>query len=657
MESRIKRLIEEPLSNKFLPCVGSEEEEWSDSVSVQIGSTYEEDRRYFRGNPDATPEGLTLRRLGHLVVNPNDQWRTEAIINSYVYATGTDQPNHANIEGNDQKLIEYLITEAKTQREAFEQERSLHTTKYMILHGEKGCGKTCFQNFLLSKYSGKLDENQAIWVRLNLATSLGYENDLKGWILAQTMKIVCRYYDPESFSFDRSPNNKKKPIRAGAHLIDFINKRYGSSRRDRMLNVADSILDSLYDIEKEQDLVPDVLPKSFSMEIHKHVLNEGYSLIIVLDGLDQLELTRDSQEVYASLVSQADNLLTSLTSSREFYVLVSRTSTIKEKGIPFIVGSERIDEIRPVPIIDIIDKRLDHIKREIKSLSISKGWNYRDQESLLIEFYNYLQTNETVYRERGSINGPILTFLDEYFHKNKRAAVQLIQVYFYDFLKHRGRKNYYLIENLMKCGKAYPIKPYRYVRDASGQIAREKAQHKTFDNIFLTNIFTSPIINKQQSSGLVQEPNNFNNLLIGLRIMQIIASHDRYRKERPERKIKALHFEDLLEICDVLFEYPRDLVSTILDEYIETQYVAAEGRVFLHPANIEDARIIILPKTLLILENFLFEIAYLNLASMRVPLPIRLIETEMPYFRFIRFKHPFVYLHGVAYSLAPIAGS
>jgi len=627
-ESLIDSCLTKSKLKKFCEPIG-----WKDAVTVQVKDSYLHDRNAWSGNPQKTPEGLILRRLGHLVVNPNDLDRTTALVDSYVHSfneAGNQSIANATPE-KSQQLIEFLTMESKIQRDAIEQEQQLHTTKYMILHGERGAGKTFFLNYLLSKHSDYLDRNKVVWVRLNLVENFGTSQDLIEWIYSQEMKIICRYYDPNSSHFD----SRKERLFVGKHLTSFIKARYSDdpAREKQMLDQLDAVLECFRRKENDRPLTPEFIPSILSMETHRYALQKGYSFIVVLDGLDQLELTSESEEHHRKIVEQAGHLVTSLTSMRQYYVLVSRTCSIQERGVPYVSGTERKEMVSHVSLIEIFEKRIEYLKDYFNKNSNYDPVEKKKYVSHLTEYYNYMNNIESQYNENGNIDQELLHFLDNFFGENKRAAIQSVQIYYHNFLRFKGIKTYAMTENLLKCGRAYPPKIYKYLLQKDERLIREKQDHRVFDNIFLISIFSFPTIEINHSAKVVQS--NVTYIMVGLRILQLIIAFERYQRERSTDKIEDLRVGELVELIVTLFGYNDKLTLALIEEYAEVQMLEINNKSHERPKQIKNCNIRSLPKSKLLIEIYLFDIAYINLAAMRIPLPAEVLGVKLPFIKAI----------------------
>ncbi len=637
----LTRLMKIPLSEAIANTREIENKIWKDAVEQQIKDSFTEDRIAFNGNPKDTPEGFIMRRLGHLTANPIDKERTNAILESYIhyYICDRDAGGKGVVnccEAESEKLIKDLIVSSKLQSRNIESSINEHSSKYMILHGERGCGKTCYLNYLLSKYSDHFDEKKVIWVRLDLANILDQDLDVARFVLAQEMKIIYRYYDPKSKLFEE--HGKKEGIPASEHLDMYIKENWSSptkkNRLDSMLDKADAIADALHDCTKDQILTPDFVPQSFSMETKKFALSKGYSIIVVLDGLDQLELSTICNERQKNIVKQTTDILKSKTKSREFYIVVSRTSTILQRQIPYFSTEVQKAEVSPVSLEKIIEKRICYIKTELRKNL--KKWDVTDISNAIHNFdnfYKYLQKCETVASKdlKTDTHAKYLAFLDIYFRKNKRAAVQLIQLNYHNFLSSVGSKQYVLVENLCKSGKAYPPKLYDYYRNDENKLVRKALQEKTFDNTFLTSVYSFPVILSTQKGEKRDRPPEIADILLGTRILQIIVATERL-VEKQHRQDDLL-FSELVELCQTLFNYPRDWIVALTQEYDELQMIEIRNVSFYDQQNIDKCTIRSLPKTETLLNEFIFDIAYTNLAAMRIPLPVSLLDSEFPFLR------------------------
>ena len=611
--------------------------DWDDPVAVQISDTEPYDEAAFRGIADKSIAGHIMRRLGHLVVNPRSKARTNAIVESYVFPYENESRlRMVNNRPEDAKaFLEFLISNARRQSKIDDVEQYLQVSDYVVVYGRRGCGKTCCLNFLLSKYSERLDKRNTIWVRINLVEHYNSASDLSDIIRLQQAKVICRYYDKNSKEIDQ--NSKKKFLDVEKRLQDYIDgkKNWDKLRKKEEMRDVEAFLEVFYDKRKDRSITSRFVPIMYCDEIRQYALEEGYSFIVVLDGLDQLEITSRSIARHRELVQMAYELSNKLDESKEFYVFVCRKMTFLQDNIPFTVGASGQYEVIDPELKNILDYRINVMVKEFYDIKKRYGWtNNKDEyEAEIAEFKDYIEDVEVCHDENGQEScESIIESLEKHFSHNKRACMQMVQVYYHNFLRERKEKFYLITENIVKCGKGFPPKYYGYsiAEDNGHFIHRVNNEPRKFDNIFLNSIFNFPLAKPERNKQAIMEVfDGFNYgieyLLLGTRMLQLISAYEFLLKNNDANS--PLTVNDLLEILDILFNYNCNVVERLIEEYNDLQLVVLSKKDF-ESNSIRKCEVRLMPKAQLMIDNYLFQLAYLNLAAMRIVLPPTMNKIE-----------------------------
>jgi hypothetical protein len=153
--------------------------------------------------------------------------------------------------------------------------------------------------------------------------------------------------------------------------------------------------------------------------------------------------------------------------------------------------------------------------------------------------------------------------------------------------------------------------------------------NEIYDSHFLPSIFRFPFYN---GATKLKFPKETKCHLAGIRILQLVDAHSKLNHEKAG--LGDLFSSDLAHILEQLFDYPFSLTISLIEEFGESELLFLRGMKNGIPAKAETYVLDPLPKLTHILRNSLFEISYLNLAAMRIPLSINCLDFKnIPYFR------------------------
>lgn len=578
------------------------------------------------------------RKFGHLIVNPHDEDNTQALTESYVFeqekGSSDTIVNFSEKSGINfvAELINYSDLQRSLTRDSLidgtDQMHSAKANIFFLLHGKRGCGKTFYQNYLLSKFSDQLDKEKIIWVRLNLVEDFGDNSDLRHWIYAQLTKIIMRYYDPESPSFVSKP----EPISAFRILEKFVNN-----------NVSEPLLRSKYfdsllqmkqvfyrekDVKRDEPISPELVPKNLGRELYQEALSLKYGFIIVFDGLDRLEVTPHHTDKFNKIMEQVFKIALETSASGWILLAVMRTNTkahIAKIGpriyLPLLQNSK---EIRAVDVFKIVETRATFIKSRLeKILHHFKEDDDANKIDWATHIDNFL---DNLYED------PDIHNLLDMFPENRRAQMQIAQLKYFEYLQVGKQRPYLLIESIVKAGRQYPPRHYDYILTSQNHLERVLRQTIfIFDNHFMPSLFNFPYPEHIKDSRNQVLPCQ-NGMLVGLRILQLLYTH--WKLKQTDKTVDELYISDMIELCELLFNYPREIVINLIEEYHECEFLEIKAdQNDQQPLTIDHFQLGLMPKSLTLLEHFLFDIAYLNLAAMRIPLSKDVLKGPQPYFR------------------------
>ena len=143
------------------------------------------------------------------------------------------------------------------------------------------------------------------------------------------------------------------------------------------------------------------------------------------------------------------------------------------------------------------------------------------------------------------------------FSQNHRAKLQLTQVTYLDYIRHRRiGKHYVLTETMCKGGLKYPVVPH-YSVNKDGIVVY--SLERIFDNVFLPNIFHFPYAPALDT----QEKGYASSLILaGLRILQLIRIFHSNKEDCLNDN--RLRCNDIVEACFNIFRYDKIIIQNIL---------------------------------------------------------------------------------------------
>jgi hypothetical protein len=564
-------------------------------------------------------DSFVYRRLGHLTVNPNKPGSNDALVASYVWSTDIRE-GVVNNSSAARLFIERLITAAHDARshaaETFAPDAAAAAAQspgMFVLHGDRGVGKTIFLNYLLGRFASRLDDAKVVWVRVNLVDDFLPYNNLRNWIYAQASKVLLRYYDVSQAT--RYPNSTI-PLRLDfiSHLKDFIADNYTEAPRlyDRYFDSIVQLARVLRSAKDELPLSEDLVPPILGAEVMNFARTEGYSFIVVLDGLDLLDITRGAKEKFDDLSTNAELIAESRDTNGYALVVASRTETLRNSHSSFSEiyrsAPARSFAISHVNLDDIIDKRLTVIETEVTRLARQWGWNVSDWPLHIRDYHRRLF---------GDPNDEYYPGLLMALGHNRRAQMQMIQDDYLDHVIGKGsERSYKFLEQLLKGGKRYPPRYYRYLQLDNGEWAHAPADYQPFDSKFLPTFFTFPHLADGPIETHIPHPDA---LVAGLRCAQLIIA-DHINQLGDERFAGSLLATEIANINEVLFGYPRSIVYLFLEEFAEFGLVNLHGHLFPQPRDPEIYHVEVTDKLHLLAEKAIYDVAFLNLAAMRAPI-------------------------------------
>jgi len=601
-----------------------------------------------------------MRRLGHISISPRDVYNLNMLRDSYVYHA---DEKFLNTEKNTDNFVKRILSFDKNfnneEKKLRHEYRWLEGSHVFILHQVRGGGKTFFINHLFSKYKKKFDEEKILFIRANLVNSFETEeNFLNEWIYAQLLRIVLRHHDPKSKAFIYSTENSKMAIDASGILSDIIND-IEYPLKEKAAEKIDILKSTLMEERPRRAIIQGDIPEYISTRFAGKILDLGYRIFFVIDGLDRVEPLVHFKDKYNSLLKQIGPVVMDEYSGKICFTIVTRTcnlATIKERlkvrkdggGITPPIPLENIFKIGAVDSKKILRRRIECLFEESEKILNDPNITLRDKKEAsywkkhLESFMGYLQYSASPHLKNVYGHLPeqhwyeyndhsyYFDFLDNNFGKNNRAKAQLTQCNYFNFLNETKMKKYMLVESLMLAGQEIPPIAYEYKYIEAQNKLKMFSGNSYFDNSFLPNIFLYPY-----DSANYKYPSN-NTPLMGLRILQLVVSHQNYMRSRQEVVESYWKIEDYLRVLNILFGYDKAVMLSLIDEFMEAELIMTNMNI-VRPPKTEEYIVFPAPKTKYYLDSLIYDIAYLNLCAMRVLINPNFFTPEIPYFRATHF--------------------
>jgi hypothetical protein len=552
------------------------------------------------------------RRLAHIIINPTRRKDDAvALINSYVYSKDDNAINHS--EDSVDKFVKEICAKSKRNRNDLlsvgnsGDSYAINRDSTRLLIGDRGCGKTFFCNHILAKYSCYFDDKKIIWVRINLVDDFGDNSDLIHWMYAQATKIILRYYCADSVFYEYDEN--KKPIDVLGYLQKYINNDIlEDSVREKRKEELQELVDVFVRNSSDEPISPKLVPISIARKVWECAYKDnGYSFIVVFDGMDRLEITSESYEKFKLLISnfhkliKIDELFPAIilvTCRRKSADLLSRDKTqpYGQKPLSYL-------EIGGVDFEDVLYKRVEYLKDYI----LSGRSSFRECEGVaenIDKFVNYIKSDISAFK---------------IFGYNMRASMQAAQLRYQEFVALGiNNKHYRWIESFMKMGYMYPPKLYDYIHSDDKIMPFMASQReKSYDNRLLVSIYSYPYFEYEINHKILP---SFNNVLIGTRLLQLINNSDRLYKEKRTLRSR-ITVEYACEVMQTCFNYTAKYTKAVIREYVEYELIETECKnLERHNMPNNTSFISLTKKGKYVLDDCLFDVAYLGLSAMRIPM-------------------------------------
>jgi GTPase SAR1 family protein len=237
----------------------------------------------------------------------------------------------------------------------YDEKQIIKKSRFFIV-GEPGVGKTTFLNYLISVFGESIIESSnSILLRIDLNDAVSKNANFEKFILERFGEIYYSYFFRNGkFVFDE---NK---------LLDhFLKVRNISNRDNKKINYIKQSINKFRNGESSS------LPFLKELLIFL-TIEQKISYIFVFDGLDYITLDEIHTNKFDKWLQQIDNYILSSRALRGTYILTMRDVSF-QKALQAKSGStlefwrepKKLKIIR-VDLESIIDRRLDHIRKNIK---------------------------------------------------------------------------------------------------------------------------------------------------------------------------------------------------------------------------------------------------------------------------------------------------
>lgn len=569
----------------------------------------------------ANHTGLQLEGISSLFTpkpaNPSKGFETSFTKDTHVWSR---KPGYINSSPDElEKFVESVIAEVHEARRAaanFTQ----RDKSCMVILGEKGIGKTHLQNYLISQYFERFEENSIIWLRINMIRDFGDAEALNidDWIRAQLAKVLFRYYDPASREKTRAVKGIDRDWRSPLnHYIDGISG-ISEDRRNYLRNDLQTIVERFRDKRKDEPLDPSWAHSHFMDDVWRAATEAGLAIVVVIDGLDLLSSSVTAKEEFHHKGEALKRYLKAKTSEPVVNLIFQRPDSHASSPPSQKVADSRTysyyhsrppvrHDVGPVTGREIFSQRMAFA---------AKNPDHFDGVSTaeLREF------NEFVDAEKSGIqddDGRNLTFMDSLeliSEVNARAAVQLMFIAAARFSV-RELKGYEFTERAMMGSEPYPPNTYEFQARDGGHLERIAGpDYRQFDVLHLPSIFEYPVAEAESSRAVCDQlgPTIY---LLGLRILQIAQA------------AKTVQGQDLLYLLNCLYDYPQHRSELIIEEFVEYELLKRGHYTMGMSQYVPNMQLELSPKGRIIVDHYLYDVTYLGIGAMTAAFPATCLDS------------------------------
>lgn len=605
----------------------------ADAVSVQYPDS--EFARDYEAPRHNTIAGHVHMALGHISADPVSTHRAHLLRDSYVYAESSHAIDPYAVNANPDSaaaFIDSLVAEAREEHAVYASTSHRPKSVY-VLSGERGIGKTCFLNHLLTKHHEALLVRKILWARIHLPDGFGSDTpDLAHWLRSKVAQVILKYVPSAHPDFRGFLDGVRQRVE----------RELGGTLPDLYRHNID-VLRTSFSSGRGEALGPHSVAPLVAHEVLAELHSRGYAVIYVLDGFDKIDITPRFEKRFLSLLDDIRRAVSNSTKLNGAFVVACRKNTLTyfTGNKPFGTEDHVNTEFRHITYIRferILEHRLEVVSQSLPRLAPDMGFALHEWQARLKEF----NTEWDALLRSGFIENSPLD-VEHYYGNNNRAKCQMLQLAFYRYMvKEDVERRYLLVELMTKGGFLYPPRVYAYAGSPDGTLAPQ-AVTKLFDNVFLPTIGAFPYSDGYKYPA---SPAGRTYLLASVRVMQVIRECT--RRASHHRLSPMVSVKLVTDILGRFLDYDPAVTSRICDELCEAGLIELIGEGMLVPNRTQARKAILMPKLATILGSgvagsslgVLGEVAYLNLCAMRCLVPRAAVEDGggPPLFRATRLE-------------------
>lgn len=420
----------------------------------------------------------------------------------------------------------------------------------------------------------------------------------------------------EFFDAQRAPT-LQLPLKS--HIEQFIASNTPQVLQEASLRKWGTLCSSFQKRQSVEPLFsPESFPEDLCQECFNFVLAAGFGVVVAVDGLDLLDFIPEAEERYNNLLDGCEQLNASHEKVAATYVFVVRnTSTTMLNRLltqsPFQKCAPAMYEVCLPSLDSIVAARLSYLRQavpaQLPQLTGSLAGPEQTKEYWwrhLEGFREYLDT-----RIGAQLDGLNL------FGANLRCAMQVIQTKYHLYLDEAVRHSYLLTEVLTTRGKSIPTQPYSY-KIVGNQLERSLASSTLYDSHFLPSLFAPPVVilDATIEDNLCDALSPAKHLLVSLRILQLLDAQT--KGATPD--VSDVCVQVLVSFLEKYFSYSPMIVVAAIEELVLYECAIFVDAERVRTGDTIARRVALTPKGRTLYRDYLFDLSYLALAGMLVPI-------------------------------------
>ncbi len=525
--------------------------------------------------------------LTHIPANPSKPEYSELIQRAYVFADGGDA---TFVNASEQAAARFMARVVARAMLLQSQWKSGNTetppSRFFVLSGGRGAGKTFFENYLLCRFNNQMTSVRTIAVRIALTKDHNLDERLDAWFYRQATRIVLRCYDKDSKA--RNPNNFRIPV------LQWLRERGPDidQKEVDVLELAFMQPSSDANLEKISDLMAERVVR-FCLE------EEGVSFVCLIDGYDRLARDAATTKRFATLKRSVDRLLGSSSKVPVAFIIAMRDTTYGSFAHPPPERQHTLCTVGTPAIPAVLAQRLNAVDRFYAAAS------YHDTTSdAKLQIRDAMAKFRDAQFDQNNLNELISTMNASM--PNLRAAMQSLAC---AFLIHstKSHSGYRIVENLVRHRHVFPplmhtLRP----KDGKYELQTEfdGPSLPIYDSVFAPLLFRQAAVdhvgNGYALSGIVHQ----------IRIL--------WQLKNAQKIETAIAFSQRLFRT---YRYPVELTISLLDLLELHHCIQSCDSAIGDPDDVTLRRIKVTQHGTNLVTDVAFDPAFLNLSATRVQVP------------------------------------